>query len=267
MKYIWGSDLHLDHLRGNEFNEFIARVKAECVDPDTVLLLTGDTSVGTQVSGHHYALADAAAGRMLYVLGNHDRWGSSFADVDVKLEVTSVHMPRASFMDKVDYVELDPGTFAVGDSGWYDGRNGTQGNPRMIMNDWNYIHEYIGREPYKASAEFADARAKTLDTKMRAAIAAGAERLVVLTHAPPFVESCRYMGNPSDLYALPWFSSQVFGDTLDQVANEHWSVQIEVLCGHTHDRYVYKRCDNLMVHVAGAKYGDPQTIEWKPTLW
>jgi predicted phosphohydrolase len=267
VKFRWGGDWHLDHLGHKDLQDFLALVKTECSDPETVLLLTGDTTTGQRVEGDHYKLSEACGGKMLYVLGNHDRWNSGFADVEKRIKTSSIHSPNASFMDTVDHVQVEPGTFVVGDSGWYDGRNGLQGKPRFIMNDWYYIKEYIGKEPYKASADFADACARRLERKLRSAVAAGASRLIVLTHVPPYVESCRHLGNPSDEYALPWFSSQCIGDVLDQIAEEFHDVKLEVLCGHTHSPCLYKRRDNLVVHVTWAKYGYPQINAWQPTLW
>lgn len=267
VNFRWISDAHLDHLGHTSYQEFIAEVKRECASPDTVLLITGDTTTGKRVEGDHYQLAGACAGKMLYVLGNHDRWNSGFAEVEKRLKGSSIHSPNATFMDTSDAIEIEPETFIVGDSGWYDGRNGLQGPPRLLMNDWFFIKEYIGKEPFKTSAQIADACAVRLEVKMRAAIASGAMRLIVLTHVPPYVESCRYLGNPSDTYALPWFSSQCIGDVLDQIAEEFFHVQIEVLCGHTHDPFDYKRKDNLTVHVVWAQYGDPRIVTWQPTLW
>jgi hydrogenase maturation factor len=75
------------------------------------------------------------------------------------------------------------------------------------------------------------------------------------------------MGRPSDTYALPWFSSQALADVIDQVAKEFSHVKFEVLCGHTHDRYEYKRDDNLFCYVTGAAYGAPYVREYTPRLW
>jgi predicted phosphohydrolase len=267
VNFRWISDAHLDNLGAKDYQDFIAQVKSKCSSHDTVLLITGDTTTGRRIEADHCQLAGACAGKMLYVLGNHDRWNSSFADVNKRIKSSSVHSPNASFMDLVDHVEVEPETFIVGDSGWYDGRNGLQGQPRFIMNDWFFIQEYIGKEPFKASAQLADACAARLEAKMRDAIAKGAMRLIVLTHVPPFVEACRHLGNPSDMYSLPWFSSQCIGDVLDQISEEFFHVQIEVLCGHTHSHATYKRHDNLHVSVKDAEYGSPEISSWKPELW
>jgi len=268
LNFRWVSDAHIDHLANQDLLDFLSQIKKECSDPDTILFLTGDTTTGRTVEGDHYKIAGVCAGKMMFVLGNHDRWNSSFADVERRVAtMVANHASNATFMDVSEPIEIEPETFVVGDSGWYDGRNGLQGPPRFLMNDWFLIKEYLGREPFQASAQFADACAARLEAKMRSAIAAGAKRLIVLTHVPPFVEACRHLGKPSDTYALPWFSSECIGDAIDQIAEEFFRIKIEVLCGHTHDQFYYKRKDNLAVHVAYSEYGDPRIVNWQPTLW
>jgi len=270
MRFVLGSDLHLDHLSPEERKEFFGRVTASCDDPDTVLLVTGDITSQKTLFEHIDGLAQSSRGRMLYVLGNHDYWGGSFAQANTTLRPHGMVDGHAVFMDLVDRVQLESDLCVVGESGWYDGRNGWQGRPKFIMNDWFYITEYRNNRTYseKAFSEIiADARAAILEKKLQAALAAGNKRIIVLTHVPPWVETCRHLGRPSDQKALPWFSSQVMADTIDQVAKENPDVMFEVLCGHTHDGFKHHRDSNLHVHVSGAAYGAPYVREWTPNLW
>ncbi len=270
MRYILGSDLHLDHLNLEERKEFLSRVSKECNDQDAVLLLTGDLTSHKNLWEHVDELAQASRARMLYVLGNHDIWGGSFVQANTTLRPHGLVDGHAVFMDHVDRVQLEDDLCVVGESGWYDGRNGLQGPPKFIMNDWFFISEYRtnhGLTERKFSERVADARAAIMNKKLRAAIKAGNNRIIVLTHVPPWVESCRHMGRPSDAYALPWFTSQVMADTIDQIAKEHFRVKFEVLCGHTHDACKWHRDENVHVHVTGASYGAPYVREWTPSLW
>lgn len=266
MRYVHASDLHLDHLNDEERAAFLASL-AGMRDADTVTLVTGDTTVFRRLWEDLDAVAQAGAGPTLYVLGNHDLWGGSFALAPKALRNHSAPDGKGVFMDLVGSVTLPDGAYVVGDSGWYDGRNGEQGNPRFIMNDWFYIEEYRGKNPRSFSAVLADARASAMEAKLRAAIASGAERLIALTHVPPWVESCRHQGRVSDDYALPWFSSRAMADAIDQVSSEHPNVMIEVLAGHTHDRCSWRRSGNVNVTVAAADYGRPVARAWEPTLW
>lgn len=268
MNYLWASDLHLDHLGGREYQNFIFQLKNLCKLENKVLLCTGDTSAGTRVERDHAKIAEACNdSKFYYVLGNHDRWNSSFAETNKNLTQLQNEYSNACFMDLVDYVKLEDGTFVVGDSGWYDGRNGNQGNLDILMNDWWYIKEFIGYEPRQLSAKIADASAKKLETKLHNAIAAGAKQIIVLTHVPPYAEASRHLGKPCDDSGLPWFSCKCIGETIDMISDNNLEVKFEILCGHTHEAFQYRRTNNLNVQVAGAYYGNPKIVTWKPTLW
>jgi Icc protein len=268
MNYLWASDLHLDHLGGRQYQDFIFKLKNLCKLEDKVLLCTGDTSVGPRVERDHAKIADACNGNLfLYVLGNHDRWNSSFKETNKNLSLLHNEISNARFLDIIDYVKLDDETFVVGDSGWYDGRNGNQQQIDILMNDWWVIKEFHGYEPRQLSAAIADACAKKLEAKLHNVIIAGAKQLIVLTHVPPYADAARYLGKPTDDSGLPWFSCKCIGEVIDKLSDNNPEVKFEVLCGHTHEAFVYKRKNNVNVQVAGAHYGNPKIVTWKPTLW
>jgi len=266
MNYSWVSDPHLDHLSPEELEQFFQTVR-DNTTMDTTLLVTGDITSSRRLFEHIDGLGQAGRGKMLYVLGNHDRWGSSFVQCERDLRSHGLVQGHSVFMDLVDRVQIEEDLCVVGDSGWYDGRNGLQGNPKMILNDWFYIAEYKGKNERVVSAEIADGRAKILEAKLRAACEAKNNRVIVITHVPPYTEAALHMGRPGDDYAQPWFTSRVIGDVLEQVAREYFWVKFEVLCGHTHSRAFHKRLDNLVVQTAEARYGHPQIVSWTPTLW
>lgn len=267
MKYAYCTDVHLDHLDPSELKRFYDEVR-DATTMDTIMLVTGDITTSCKLFEHIDGLGQACRGKMLYVLGNHDRWGSSLAQCERDLRPHGVPQGHSVFMDLVESIELEEGLHVVGDSGWYDGRNGLQGNPKMILNDWFCIQDYKGKDERRCSAEIADGRAKVLEAKLRAVCASDkTTRVVVLTHVPPFPEAAFHMGRMGDDYAQPWFTSRVIGDVLDQVAKEFYWVKFEVLCGHTHSRAHYKRDDNLVVSTGQAQYGAPRVVIWAPTLW
>ncbi len=267
MPYAWITDPHLDHLSPEELKDFHRQVR-DNTTMDTTLLVTGDITTSRRLFEHIDGLGQACRGKMLYILGNHDRWGSSLAQCERDLRPHNLPQGHSVFMDLVDSIELEEGLHVVGDSGWYDGRNGLQGNPRMILNDWFYVEEYKGKNERSCSAEIADRRAKILEEKLRKVCASDkTKHVIVITHVPPYPEAALHMGRPGDDYAQPWFTSRVIGDVLDQVAKEFFWVKFEVLCGHTHSRAHYKHDDNLVVTTGEAQYGDPRIVPWKPTLW
>ncbi len=266
MRFWHLSDLHLNHLENDGLNEFVRRLSV--VELTDLVLCTGDITVASSLRSHINLLASALKGRLLYVLGNHDLWGGSFATPENTLKHHSSTGGKDVFMDLVENVDEGDVT-VVGDSGWYDGRLGLQGVPQFIMNDWYNVSEYRSHldDVRSFSAKVADAKVSTLELKLNSVIRQGCKKIIVLTHVPPYQEACRYNGKPSDLEALPWFSSQILGDVVDQAAAENPDTMIEVLCGHTHDGFVYRRSRNVRVTVAPAAYGAPHAGLWSPALW
>ena len=264
MNFYWTSDLHLDILSSFDYESFMSKLSS-LGDKDSYLLVTGDTSTCKHVTRHHIDLANNFQGRLLYVLGNHDRWNSHFAEAHNRL--VQCNIPKdAVFLDVVDHVKVDNSTCVVGDSGWYDARNG-HNSLDFAMYDWHCIEEYRGRNPIPISRSIADARASTVDHKLRDAASKGYKNIVFLTHIPPYVECCRHNGQDSDQEALAWFSSKIMGDTVDSFAKDHPDVKIEILCGHTHSGFSYRRSENVQVTVSSNDYYDPEVQPWKPSLW
>jgi hypothetical protein len=92
------------------------------------------------------------------------------------------------------------------------------------------------------------------------AIADGKTEIIVLTHFPPFEEACLYRGRKSEPSALPWYSSKLMGDMLLSIADENPTVNITVLCGHTHSSAQTSPRPNLRVIVGHSDYGNPSSM-------
>ena len=92
--------------------------------------------------------------------------------------------------------------------------------------------------------------------------APASNKLVVLTHVPPFPEACVYGGAQSEPAWLPWFTCIATGEVLAEYARAHPCKQILVLCGHSHGASVCHPEPNLEVRTGGwppnvDDYGNP----------
>lgn len=254
MRIVWCSDVHLDHARGGTIDSFLDDVRS--ASPD-LLLVTGDISVAPRLAEHLAFLASAS--RVRFVLGNHDYWGGSIARLREKLAGADV-----GWLGVLDPIELALGACLVGVDGWYDGRANEGEEVKtggLLMNDWWNIAEYVeGRQVghRRISRDLADDDTRTLEERLRRAIGAGYRRVIVATHVPPFQEASRYRGRPGPRENIGFFSNVGMGRMLLRVAGEHPEVQLEVLCGHTHDEYEHRAAHNLLVRVAGASYRYPE---------
>ncbi len=83
-------------------------------------------------------------------------------------------------------------------------------------------------------------------------------KLIVLTHIPPFRESCRHEGEISADDWLPHFACKAVGDVLLEIMENHPDKEMTVLCGHAHSSGVCQILPNLQVKTGGAKYGSPK---------
>jgi Icc-related predicted phosphoesterase len=87
------------------------------------------------------------------------------------------------------------------------------------------------------------------------------DRLILLTHVPPFREACWYEGQISDDQWAPHFTCQAVGETIRQFMRRHPNKQLIVLCGHTHGGGCARPAPNVIVHTGAAQYGSPRVTQ------
>ncbi len=83
------------------------------------------------------------------------------------------------------------------------------------------------------------------------------QHVIVLTHVPPFKESCWHEGEISADDWLPHFSCKAVGDVLRKFMSTFPHRRMTVLCGHTHSSGQVTILPNLVVKTGGAEYGLP----------
>ena len=83
------------------------------------------------------------------------------------------------------------------------------------------------------------------------------QSVILLTHVPPFRESCWYEGQISDDSALPHFSCKAVGDVLLREMSSRPDRRLTVLCGHTHGGCEVDVLPNLRVLSGASRYGKP----------
>jgi Icc-related predicted phosphoesterase len=150
---------------------------------------------------------------------------------------------------------------------WADGRFGDYTNSRVVINDSRLIDdlfEYKILGKYKLlekMQELADQDAKVLKQRLDQAAISKPQKIIVLTHIPPFKEACLHNGEISNDDWLPFFSSKVVGDLLTNFAIENNKIALLVLCGHTHSEAIYQPLPNLVVRAGKSEYYLPQILD------
>lgn len=278
MKLAWLTDIHLDHLWPRDMrDEQVVDTPERIVDFCSTLLeqefdavvISGDISL----ADHKYIdnffitteycikyLADTLQKPIYFVLGNHDYYFGSINKTRAKMVQLSEAFHDIKWLTNGYIIELTPEVGLLGHDGWYDLRNGTLCQ-HYIMSEFEYVEEFRGyREDWnvakKLCQELADDAADYFKEVIPDALKVF-NKLIVVTHVPPFAEVSKYRGKPTDDDHLPFYSSKAVGDALIEVAKTHPNKEIIVLSGHTHGFAEFQALPNLKSVVCSSWYGAP----------
>ena len=272
MRVAWATDIHLDFLADEQVRAFAATLTQD--RPDLVVL-SGDLSHAELLEHHLRLLVGEVACPVYFVLGNHDYYGSSIADVRQAVHELCARKRRLRWLPGCGVVHLSKKTAMIGCDGWADARLGDAAGTAVILNDFFHIAELAATlEPavqarpallkgsdrgplHRALQALGDAEAARCDALLTAALASHAEVLVV-THVPPFAAACWHEGALSDDEWLPYFTCAAVGEVLRAQARAHPGRSLTVLCGHTHGAGEAQIEANLRVLTGGAVYRRPQ---------
>jgi 3',5'-cyclic-AMP phosphodiesterase len=255
-RIVWLTDLHLNFLPDERVDEFLDCVAA--CEGDAVLA-SGDFGEAKTVVTYLERIADRLGGPIYFVLGNHDFYYGSIRQVRADVAELCRRDPRLLWLNASDVIELAPHSGLVGHDGWADARLGDYERSLVMMNDYRLIEEFarmskLDRWPLLMAE--ADAAADHIRRVLPSALARF-PRVLLVTHVPPFRESCWHEGQISDDEWLPHFTSKAMGDALLEIMRDYPKRELLVLCGHTHGRGESHPAPNIVVHTGGAQYGAP----------
>ena len=256
MKLTWTTDPHLDHASLAAWEQWIQRIASTAAGG---LLLTGDLSEADDVTDQLKRLAVALDLPIYFVLGNHDFYRSSIAATRRHVVATAREDRRLHYLTDESAIEIKPGVFILGDDGWGDATEGDFESSSVRLNDFRLIDDFCRLPPehwQDQLRQLGSESAQRLQSKL-ATLPAHASQLLVLTHVPPFRESCWYEGHTTDDHWAPFFVCGQVGQVLRAFAKSQPGIQITVLCGHTHHRGLARLEQNLVVHTGGSRYGEP----------
>jgi len=254
----WLTDLHLDHAPPEAAQRLHAALRSE---PAIPVILTGDLSTASRLVDDLERLADAAKAPIYFVLGNHDHYGASVGTVRDRVLALSARRPEIAWLPPAGVITLGPGLAVVGVDGWADGRHGDPMTTPLVLNDDKFIRE-LAEQSSRAGRlavrrALADADAARLETLLTRAHEAGAERIIVATHVPPFPAALARGQRIAHPHWHPLLVSRATGDVLERFARAHPAIHLDVRAGHSHAATAETIHPNLTVRVGGARYGRP----------
>jgi Icc protein len=256
LKLGWLSDLHLNFLDAPGRRRFMEELAARTED---AWLFSGDLGEAPTVVAYLEELGTLLPVPLYFVLGNHDFYRGSIEGVTEDVASLSRSRDGLVWLTEAEPRLLAPGLALVGDDGWGDARLGDPQGTLVMFNDFFLIQELTGhRKPelVRRLNLLGDESARRLGPKLEAA-AGQCRNVIVVTHVPPFEGACWHEGTTSSEGWLPWLTCDAVGRTILDVAGRHAATRFLVLCGHTHSLGRYAPAPNVLVHTAGASYGDP----------
>jgi Icc-related predicted phosphoesterase len=257
MRFVWLTDIHLNFLPPHGLQRFFGEITHQ--QPDAVLI-SGDIGEAQNVVFYLNMLAKHAQKPIYFVLGNHDFYHGSFADVAANIRTACVKSNHLIWLNDAGVVELTPDVGLVGHDSWADGRLGDYVHSELMLNDYVVIEDFAGLDKTARGLllnRLGEAAADHFQRVLPGALSRY-QHVYLLTHVPPFAEACLHNGQPSDDEGLPHFGCKAVGDALREIAAAHPDRQLTVLCGHTHSPARAQILPNLRVWAGGAEYGQPR---------
>lgn len=231
--------------------------------PSDAMIITGDIAEGDSFHEYLALMAEAYKKPIYYVLGNHDYYKRSFAEVkeQVKLLDSSAKYKNLFCMDNNGIVKLTDKTCLVGYGGWYDARYGNYWSGGFDMADFHEIKDLIDKDHqirYNKFNYLGDITAEHIRHYVYKAFQ-DFDNVIFMTHVPPFAEASKYGSDPSPSYSLPFFSCKAAGEALlDVMEGQPENKKLTVIAGHSHYKAFLKVSDQISVYVADAQYYYPK---------
>ena len=253
----WITDIHLNFVSPRKRTAFYSQLRERDLD---AILLGGDIGEADSVTQFLGEIESSLRMPIYFVLGNHDFYRGSIAAVRDAVARQAAASRWLRWLPASGIVPLTDATALAGHDSWADGRLGDFFRSEVLLNDYLLISELRGQEKpdrYAQLNALGDEAADFLERRACEALAGG-RNIIVLTHAPPFRESCWHEGRISDDDCLPHFACRAVGDRLAAIMRDRPGQMMTVLCGHTHSSGAVRILDNLIVYTGQAQYGEPE---------
>jgi Icc protein len=255
-RLVWSTDLHFDAADRSQYHLFLDLVKAN--EPDS-LLIGGDICNGVSCLAYLANLAKIINKPMYFVLGNHDFYYGSIDAIRKDAQKLQKEVLNVQYLSDFKIISLTEQTALIGHDGWSDAKAGDYFNSEVLLNDYFLIEELKrlnNAERFEKLNSLGKEAADYLSKQLIKALETY-ERVILLTHVPPFEESCLYEGIPAEGNWTPHFVGKATGEVLETIMQEHPNKQLLVLCGHSHWGQDIQILPNLRVITGHSELGIP----------
>lgn len=242
MRLAWVTDLHLQE---EGIDEITGVIEAQGVEG---VISTGDLCDGLPFVDHLRALRDRLGLPIYFILGNHERYGSSIsvaADAAIELDAE----PGLFYLTNRDWIDLHGEAALIGHDSWADGRDGDFLNSPVEVRDASQIVDFSGRlrgERLEIVQQLGDAAALILEERLTTAFS-HRDRVILAMHPAPYREAAQYEGTIASDFIAPHFVCHAVGQMALRVMRRHPEKELLILCGHAHSRCQVEMRPNLTV--------------------
>lgn len=215
--------------------------KLNIINPD-MLLIGGDIGESSNFDDFLKILSKGFSKPIIFVLGNHDFYGSSVKSVRERASSIKLTYPNITYLTTSDIIKLTDKVCLIGHDGFADGRAGNYWKSNVKLADSEYIWDLklmSQSDRFKIMNKFGDEAAENIKEKLQRTVKEY-EHTIILTHVPPFAKGGFHQGKPQDKDWAPFFVCKAMGEAIIDVSHKHKDHKITILCGHTHGKGVYK---------------------------
>ncbi len=256
MKLIWITDIHLNFINFYELDNFCNKIIP--LHPEAVLI-GGDIGEAQDITNLLLTLEQKLACPIYFVLGNHDYYHGSICDVRDQIQKITENSQYLQYLSNTGIVELTSTTCLLGHDSWADGRYGDYFNSEVMLNDYVLIKELSNLDKQTRLInlkKLGDEAANFFREQLSQALL-NFQHVLILTHVPPFIESCWHEGNLSNDDFLPHFCCKAAGEVFIELMRKRPNQNLTILCGHTHSSGMCQILPNIFAKTGGAVYGRP----------
>lgn len=252
---VWTTDLHLDRLSERDYLEYKEYLRK--LNP-AGLIISGDIGEGETLYKSLRDFNDSFDFPIYFVLGNHDFYYVTFADVKSKIRRLVADCENLHWLTESEIISLNDSTALIGVEGWGDGKNGSLNFSEAGSRDLHSIKDFQALSRNEIALlmnSLGEEYAKLLKPKLLEAVGKY-RRVRLVTHVPPFIEACYDRSlRICNEFKLPFYTCQSIGNLLLEVMSANPACQLTVLCGHTHEKCDVRILENLRVRVKESGYG------------
>ena len=254
-RLVWTSDTHLDRMARSEFLEFIEYLQELNADG---FVLAGDIAEADSVISFLTEFRQQLDCPIYFVLGNHDFWGSTFAETRAAICEFVSKQIDIHWLSESGVVSLNETTALIGHDGWADGGYAPVPTTGTVPQDFRCIEDLkiLRRDQFQtALSNLGKEAAEYLKKNLSEAVKTY-QNIYLVTHFPPFKEASldrarRVCSNER----LPFYSCKAIGDVLLEIMSQNPDSNLTVLSGHTHEKCELEIQSNLKIKILDAGYG------------